>query len=237
MVDPQYVIDLDTREVYAARCRRNRCAHCLPINARRRALAISFVEPSRMIRFSLMASQDAEDAMGVARVRMKRLRQALGRMGVPAGQWSWTLERNPKGTGFHAHAVQRGPYIAQGKLQVACQRAGAGQPDIRQIKGRRSTVARYGLKGFGAAGYGLKTFRSDDSAMDSLALNHGRLEHHTPRFFDVNGEKMGVRDVENLAIEALYPSPRHTYMVVNGRTALYYMSPEGHQYLPRPATR
>lgn len=234
--EPRYIIDLRTRQVYPARCRRNRCAHCLPINARRRALAMSASRPTRMIRLSLVADRGDPDPLDTARTRVKRVRQALKRLGVPSGQWSWTLEVNPAGTGYHAHAVQHGSYIPQAALQEACERAGAGIPYINVIKSNASRTARYGLKAFGAAGYGLKTYRQSTHAEEALTLNHGRLEHHTPEFYVIDGEKLRVRQAEKIAVEALYGPGIDSFIIVPADVARYYMSPEGMNYLPRPVT-
>lgn len=235
--DPRWVISLTTQQIWPARCRRNRCTYCLPINARRRALAITYSGPQRMIRLSLMAGAESADPLDLARTRMKRLRQALTRMDVPAGEWSWTLERNPRWTGYHAHLVQRGPYLPQRALQEAALRAGAGFPHLKRIRATPGATARYGLKGFGAAGYGLKTFRADDTAMEALEINHYRVEHHTPEFFLIDGEKASVRDVECAAVEEIYQTPSDSYLVCDRRTAIYYMSPEGRNYLPAAVWR
>lgn len=233
--DPRYVIDLDTLHVWPARCRRNKCEHCLPINARRRALAMTWMRPQRMIRLSLVAPAGASDPLGVARIRVKRCRQALTRLGVNPGQWCWTMEVNPAGTGYHAHVLQRGGYIDQRILQSAAQRAGAGIPYINVIRKTADRTARYGLKSFGAAGYGLKTFRAEQDSRQALELNHGRLEHHTPGFFQINDEKAGVRDVERQAIEELYPRGNTSYIVCDRKTAEYYLSPSGRNWRPRSA--
>ena len=235
--DPRYVIDTAAHAVRPLRCRRNTCDHCLPANARRRALALTLAGPQRMMRFSLIAPRGAADPFGVARVRMKRVRQALDRMGVPAGHWSWTLEPNPAGTGYHAHAVQKGPSIDQRTLQEACRRGGAGFPWIRAISGTPSRLARYGLKGFGASGYGLKSFRARDDAQRALELNHGRLEHHTPGYFEIDGKKLGVRDAESAAIEELYPRGPGRYVVVDQRSAQLYLDPQFPGYLLTPLLR
>lgn len=231
--EPRYVLNLITGEAWPARCQRNSCAHCLPINARRRALAMTFMEPQRMIRISLCAPSGDPDPLATARIRIKRVRQALLRQGVESGQWSWTLEVNPSGTGYHAHVLQHGSFIPQDALQTACLKAGAGFPYINAIRRSASRTARYGLKAFGAAGYGLKTYRAQETASDALAINHGRLEHHTPRFFNIDGEKCAVRDAEKAAIQAMYPHHIDRYIVCTRRAAEYYSTPEGRRYMPR----
>jgi len=194
------VVELITGQVFPDRCRSSQCLFCLPLNARRRCLAITLAQPTRMIRLSLVGDDGDTDPCRTALVRIKRTRQALKRMGLRSGEWCYTIEKNPKGTGFHAHCLQTGPYIPQDALQTACQRGGAGIPYINAIKRQGVWTSRYGLKGFGADGYGLKTFRPDGDATHALRINNGRLEHHTRGFYGFDGEVLRVRDMERLAI-------------------------------------
>jgi hypothetical protein len=186
-----------------------------------------------MIRISLAADRGTADPLDQARTRIKRCRQALVRLGVPAGEWSWTLEVNPAGTGYHAHALQHGPYVPQAALQEACLRAGAGLPYVNAIRAAPTRTARYGMKAFGAAGYGLKTFRAVEQAGDALALNHGRVEHHSPGFFRIDGDQAGVRDVESMAVKEIYQGEADSYLVCDRKAAMYYASPDGSHYVPR----
>lgn len=199
----RFLVDLVSGEAVPDRCRSSQCLYCLPINARRRALAITLTCPVRMIRLSLLADARDDNPCRTALVRIKRTRQALKRMGLAPGEWSYTLERNPKGTGYHAHCLQTGGYIEQAKLQEACERAGAGFPHINSITRQGVWTSRYGLKGFGADGYGLKTFRPQGNPAEALRINNGRLEHHTRGFFNYDGEILKVRDMERLAIAAV----------------------------------
>lgn len=236
LADPLYIIDLRSQRAFPLRCKRNKCAWCLPINARRRALAMTRTRPRRMIRISLAADRGDSDPLSTARTRIKRVRQALKRSGTPAGEWCWTLEVNPAGTGYHVHAVQHGPYINQKQLQDACQRAGAGIPYINEIKRTPGLTSRYGLKAFGAAGYGMKAYRQSDGAFDALKLNHGRVEHHTPGFFVIDGEKVTPREAESIAVRELYGEGFDSYIIVPAKVARYYMSPTGRPIMPRPVS-
>lgn len=197
------VVELHSGMVFPDRCRSSQCRYCLPLNARRRCLAITLARPTRMIRLSLVGDRHDSDPCRTALVRIKRTRQALRRMGVPAGEWCYTIERNPKGTGYHAHCLQTGPYIPQDALQTACERGGAGIPYINAIKREGIWSSRYGLKGFGADGYGLKTFRPNGDPTEALRINNGRLEHHTRAFYSFDGEILRVRDMERTAIATL----------------------------------
>jgi hypothetical protein len=194
------VMELHSGEVYPDRCRSSQCRFCLPLNARRRCLAITMAQPTRMIRLSLVGDQGDSDPCRTALIRIKRTRQALKRMKIDPGEWCYTIERNPKETGFHAHCLQTGPYVPQDALQAACERAGAGIPYINAIKREGVWTSRYGLKGFGADGYGLKTFRPDSDPAYALRINNGRMEHHTRGFYGFEGEILKVRDMERLAI-------------------------------------
>lgn len=206
------VIELYSGQIYPDRCRSSRCLYCLPRNARRRTLAITMAAPQRMIRLSLVAEKDSENVCDTARTRLKLIRRNLKRMGRHPGEWTWTIEKNPKETGYHAHCLQRGRYIPQDELQEACEAAGAGQPDIRAIKRKGIWTSRYGLKGFGADGYGLKSFRPNGNARESLRINNGRLEHHSRGFFAIDGDVLRVRDMEREAVAALNGTRRVAYI-------------------------
>ncbi len=223
------VVELISGQVFPDRCRSSQCPYCLPLNARRRCLAITLAGPTRMIRLSLMAESEDHSPARTALIRIKRTRQALRRMGIPAGEWCYTIERNPRGTGFHAHCLQIGPYIPQDRLQAACERAGAGIPYINAIKRTGVWTSRYGLKGFGADGYGLKTFRPSADPTEALRINNGRMEHHTRGFYGFDGETLRVRDMERLAIAHLEPNNPKAYVGMRGK--------EVHRVLADPQLR
>ena len=169
-----------------------------------------------MIRLSLMADSLDGSPARTALIRIKRIRQALRRMGVPAGEWNYTIERNPKGTGYHAHCLQIGRSIDQDILQTACERARAGIPYINAIKRTGIWTSRYGLKGFGADGYGLKTFRPSADPAEALRMNNGRMEHHTRGFYCFEGEVFRVRDMERLAIAHLNADDPKAFVGMRG---------------------
>jgi len=213
------VVELYSGSVYPDRCRSSQCPVCLPLNARRRALAITYAGPRRMIRLSLLAGESDESPCATALIRVALIRRNLKRMGLEPGEWSFTIERNPKETGYHAHCLQHGPSIPQAELQESCVRAGAGFPHINSIKREGMWTSRYGLKGFGADGYGLKGFRANGDPMDALRINHGRLEHHSRRFFSIDGESLRVRQMETEAIAAMNGAKRVAYVGSTGDRA------------------
>jgi hypothetical protein len=81
--------------------------------------------------------------------------------------------------------------------------AKAGFPDIRAIHRKGQWANQYGLKGFGADGYGLKHFRPNADPMYALRINNGRVEHHSRGFFHLNETALRVRQAERLAIREL----------------------------------
>lgn len=208
------VLELYSGMVYPDRCRSSQCDYCLPLNARRRCLAITYAGPQRMIRLSLLAGELDQSPCKTALTRVGLIRRNLKRIGREPGEWSFTIEKNPKGTGYHAHCLQRGPSIPQAELQESCVRAGAGFPHINSIKRAGMWTSRYGLKGFGADGYGLKTFRSSGDPREALRINGGRLEHHSRGFFAIDGEAVRVREMERLAIAEMNGTKRVAYVGV-----------------------
>jgi hypothetical protein len=206
------VIELYSGMLYPDRCRASQCRFCLPLNARRRALAITYAGPRRMIRLSLLASESEQSVCKTALRRVGLIRRNLKRMGLEPGEWSFTIEKNPNGTGYHAHCLQHGRSIPQAELQESCVRAGAGFPHINSIKRDGPWTSRYGLKGFGADGYGLKSFRPNGDTKEALRINNGRLEHHSRGFFAIDGEVLRVRDMERAAIAELNGHKRVAYV-------------------------
>jgi hypothetical protein len=133
-------------------------------------------------------------------------------MGYAPGEWSWTIECNPNETGYHAHMLQRGPSIPQRKLQEACQRGGAGIPWIKRIERQGIWTSRYGLKGFGADGYGLKGFRASGDPREALRINNNRMEHHSRGFFAIEGDAIGARRMESMALAAKHGDAPTAYL-------------------------
>lgn len=206
------VVELYSGQVFPDRCRSSQCAFCLPLNARRRCFAITYVKPKRMIMISVLANESDGSIHLAARKRIGLVKRNLKRMGIAPGEWCWTLEQNPEETGYHAHCLQRGRWIPQAELQEACVRAGAGIPYINKIKQEGIWTSRYGLKGFGANGYGLKGFRSTDDGRQALRINGGRMEHHSRGFFTLEGERIHVREVERRAIAEMNGATRTAYV-------------------------
>lgn len=219
-------VELYTGMVYPDRCRASQCPFCLPLNARRRCLAITYAEPQRMIRLSVLASESDGNPCDTALTRVGLIRRNLKRMGLEPGEWTFTIEPNPKGTGYHAHCLQRGRSIPQAELQESCARAGAGIPYINAIARKGIWTSRYGLKGFGADGYGLKAFRPNGDSREALRINNGRMEHHSRGFFAIEGEVMRVRDMEREALVALNGATRVAYIGTSALSAASIVNDE-----------
>lgn len=167
-------------------CGANFCPHCGPIKAWKTALAVDRARPTRLIRFSLVG-----DEYSVRARRVRQVASEIRTLGYEFEFWG-VFERNPKGTGHHFHAWQRGDYIPQRVLQKVCQGHGMGLPDIRKWNPDRpgGGGAAYGLKG--SARYGLK-------ADDVLDLNGGRFGTWTRDFFG-----MPYKEALSEALRAYY---------------------------------
>jgi len=199
-------------------------------------MAITASRPQRILRISLVAEHGDPNPFATARIRVKRVREALQYRGVDCGEWTWTVEQNPSRTGYHAHLLQHGPSFKQAVFQEACLAVQAGIPWIKAITRTPGRIARYGLKGYGADGYGLKKFRAPGDAEFALYINGGRLEHHSPGFFRIGDKPTGVKEVEAHALAELYPTSDNHYIMCSGREAAFYTSWQGRVPLARIAT-
>lgn len=188
-------MNLDTGEVVPARCSRLRCAYCLRVNAKRRALAIALARPERAI----LLTQVGNDWQTI-RDRMRKLRYELA---AEAGDFQWVLhvETNPKGTGHHVHAWEHGAFIPQKLLASKAKRRGLG--GVAFINRVRSSAgaSQYGLKGIT---YGLKGVEAQDEGDQYLQDNGWRLTHQSRRFFRVGDQPVPVRDAERSALGVVY---------------------------------
>ncbi len=181
-----------TGEMVPARCRRLACAVCSLLNARSRARAIAFSKPERAILLTQVGSEWQQ-----IRPRMARLKYELQERTNCSFEWVYHVEPNPKGTGHHVHAWERGAYIPQKTLSAAADSVGMGAfariNKIRQVE----KASSYGLKGLG---YGLKEFEAAESRSAYMLANGRRLTHQSPGFFvDSEGNSVGVRVAEREA--------------------------------------
>jgi hypothetical protein len=222
---PRFREDLDTGEIVAQRCGRNGCPYCLPKNGWVRAVTLAATKPQRVFRISRVADEDSADPWQCARDRIKKTRRNLKRLGFEPGYWSYTVEHNPKGTGYHAHGLQRGPSIPNRHdrqlFSLASQRAGAGWAWIKSI---RQWAAEHPSLVGDPAEYQLKAaiYQMKDSASQILALNGGAVEHHTPGFMVIEGVDLSsdIRAAQRAALRLHFPSDTHRFayfQIENGR--------------------
>ncbi len=185
-------VNLETGVIVPARCRRNSCAYCVRGNARQRARAIALAKPDRAILLT-----QAGDSWQLVRSRMYRAKYELQKELGKSFEWVYHVEPNPKGTGHHVHAWERGAFIPQEMLSRVADGAGFG-PFARINKIRSvEDAANYGLKGLG---YGLKGVAAVESRSAYLIANGKRLTHQSRGFFvDSEGQSVGVRDAERAA--------------------------------------
>lgn len=185
-------INSDSGEIAPWRCGRNACAYCVQGNARRRARAIALAKPER----ALLLTQ-VGDSWQLVRDRAKNLRYFITKELGKSFDWVYHVEPNPKGTGHHVHAWQRGDFIAQTDLVRISRRVGMGEVAfINKIKNPLE-AANYGLKGLG---YGMKGVAAEESRVAYLLANGRRLTHQSRGFFvDSEGNGCGVRDAERAA--------------------------------------
>jgi hypothetical protein len=178
--------EVDTGEVFPARCGANSCVWCLPINARERGWAIAYAAPERAMLLTLVG-----DDWQTIRARMKRLRydlvEELGRV-----EWVWHVEPNPAGTGHHVHAWQHGDFLDQSKLSRMAARRGMGEvvriSRVRAAVGSGASMA-YGMK-LAGLDYGMKeAIALGDQARRYLDANGQRLHHQSRGYWrHPNGE-------------------------------------------------
>jgi hypothetical protein len=186
---------LETGEVKPVPCRRLTCPPCLRKAAWRRSLAIKYSRPERFLTLTL-----AGDEWQTIRGRMKRLRhdleQQLGHV-----EWVWNVERNPKGTGHHVQAWQRGDFLLQADLSRMAQRRGFG---------KRAHITRWES---GGESYALKeayAVKEAGTAEHFLAMNGKRLTHQTRGYFG-----QPVREAEKAAVLAHLGESANTWRVTS----------------------
>lgn len=137
------------------------------------------------------------------------LRHRLGQE-VGGWEWVWVVEHNPRGTGMHVHAWQRGSFVRQQTLSRLAAREGMGRvTDIRRWhQGDRDGTA-YGLK---AVVYGFKGTADDGLVAGFMEANGRRLTHQSRGFWTADG----ARDQEQQAVRALMGDPDPLWQVVTG---------------------
>lgn len=190
-----------TALVVPARCARNRCHYCLPLNAMRRAQAMKWAGADRALLLTQVADTDDPNPWPTVRYRVNKTRELLRRDGIDPGMWGYFVERGGDTGMVHAHVAQHGKRkIPKEALQEAAHRVGAGWTSVNRIR-QGAGFASYVGKGF--ASYVGKGFHAQDAA-DNLRLNGGRLGHFSRGYFGhVEGQALPVREAERLAQQSL----------------------------------
>jgi hypothetical protein len=167
-------------ELADVRCRSNRCRWCGGANAMLLAAAIEFAGVDRFITLTLTRGAEEWEPCrrGVYHLQAD-LNQRVGE-----SEWAWTREANPRGTGTHVHAMQRGPWKVPQRL-LSERAAARGFGRVVDVRRAYPGVGSYALKE-AAARYGLKGAVVDVG--EHLALNGGRLVHVSRGFWGVRGQ-------------------------------------------------
>jgi hypothetical protein len=170
------VFHVPTGQRFPAACNTYRCARCGPMKAYGYGQLAAASRPERMLTFTALSGEWQQN-----RERVKTLVHSLRRLGYRV-QLFWAVEENPKGTGWHVHAVQHGDYVPWKVLL----RLWDARVKIERI---RVTVeaSRYVIKGAAAANYVTKGTTTDLDA--HRARNGGRAAHWSRGFMRLeNGE-------------------------------------------------
>lgn len=198
------MVNRATGQVVPARCARNKCPHCLGLNAFRRSRAVAAAQPSRVILLTQAADTEDPDPWPTVRNRVNRTREYLKRDGIDPGYWAYFVERGDDTGMVHVHVAQHGPAkVHKEALQEAAHMAGCGWSSVNAMRQRKG-FAHYVGKGF--ARYVGKGFTAEDAA-ENLRLNGGRLGHFSRGFFTDNGQPIGVKAAEKIALASEDDTP------------------------------
>ncbi len=162
---------------FPARCGRNACEWCGPVNALQTARAIALAEPERSYLLTL-----AGDDFQTVRARVNRLRYDV-RQEVGPFFDCWHVEPNPEGTGHHVHGLQHGRFVPVETFRRMADRRGFGRwVGLSRVRSA-SSAALYGVKlaAMAAAAYSLKGASADLEMF--LRANGGRMVHASRGFW------------------------------------------------------
>lgn len=156
----------------------------------------------------------------VVRDRMKRLRHALD-ASTGAWEWVWTVEANPRGTGFHVHCHQRGSFVPQSTLSRLAAREGMGiVTDIRRWHDEGGSATGYAMK---AVTYAFKDAEGEVNAAAFLANNGSRLTHQSRGWWTEGG----ARDQERAAIREYLGDDPDEWTVVRADNVARWLAVNG----------
>lgn len=147
-----------------AGCKSYRCAVCRPVKIRER-IKLAAWGASRAHVLRMVTLTQIPEPWQLARQQVRDFLRRLRRSGTV--EWAWTIERNPRGTGYHAHALSHGDYM---RKELMRERWGGRFVDVRRVA---ATATGYLAKCQQLAGYQQK------DADKHLEINGGRAIHMT----------------------------------------------------------
>lgn len=186
------MLNLRTGEVRSANCGSLSCTACAMRCVRRHAAVMTWpmsrVQRPRLVTLTKLPTVEEGDDAGQldwqatrwqVRDLGRRLRQDY------RCEWAWAVEPNPKGTGYHLHAIQHGDYLPQRELETLW---GGRRVDIRAVK---CSAAQYVSKEAArVTGYVSKGARSAVKAHQDV--NGGRI-YHSSRGYHMGLTRQQVR--------------------------------------------
>jgi hypothetical protein len=146
--------DMESGEFWVPTCRTLSCPYCIETLIWQTGRAFELAAPERYAVFTLVSGDWQTD-----RLKIKALHKRLDRDGFEVHS-AYTVEENPKLTGFHLNFWWHGSYIPQDQLSEAAVSLGWGQR-VR-VEGWRGSTRVYGLKEASSSTYGMKEAQADD---------------------------------------------------------------------------
>lgn len=176
---------LSTGAVVPAWCGAWRCLRCGGNKARLAMCAASFRGHERFVTLTGLG-----DTWQIRRGRVKRLVHELAARGART-TLVWTVEENPRETGFHAHGLSGGDWASQRLWSRACDAVGLGR--VMWIEKAAGDAA--GMYATKAALYSTKLVQSGPEVYASwLSNNGGRGVHWSRGAFGPGGFPQAKRD-------------------------------------------
>ena len=189
---PYFVEAVEQPELrFPASCDSYLCDICGPRKAMTAAACMTWAmrtaDRSRLVTLTL-APEDWQARRKKARVFAAALRADGYRW-----EWSWTTERNPRGTGLHIHGVQHGDRVPQSRLQETW----GAIVDVRAVgrKHLEAAASRYTVKeALRVAGYAVKG-AGGGGLSEHLDLNGGRAAHWSRGFLHGKTKREALSEV------------------------------------------
>lgn len=186
---PYWVTPIERPELrFPASCDSYGCSCCGPRKAQSTAAVMTWAL-SRATRRRLVTLTAADENWQDRRWRMNALLRELRRDGRKC-EWAWSTEVNPKGTGYHVHAVQWGDFLP---IRDVVKHWGA-VADARALKQPGAGV--YAVKeALRVAGYAVKGAVTAEGLGDHLEVNGGRVAHWSRGFLHGSTRREALSEV------------------------------------------